>query len=280
MKIARRVALGLGASLPLALGVAGAVGARIDAACSRRILRVRNLPRALVGLSILQLSDLHLGVRLRLGDLERVLSRLADDGVRPDMICLTGDIADWPHELPSALRLIEAMKPRLGVFASLGNHEYFHGVNEIRDAYEASGTQLLVGEGRAVRVDDATLFVGGANDPVVIRQPIDGFLRGTIDAAFAQGPAVGCKLLLCHRPEGFDHAAHLGIDVTLAGHTHGGQVGFNGKSAFEPIWPEEYLWGSYARNDSHLYTTSGFGDWFPFRVGCPREAPLIVLERA
>ena len=81
-------------------------------------------------------------------------------------------------------------------------------------------------------------------------------------------------------PEGFDPAAKAGVDLTLSGHTHGGQIGFNGKSAFEPLWPDGYLWGGYRRGASSLYTTAGFGDWFPFRLGCPSEAPLLVLKRS
>lgn len=70
------------------------------------------------------------------------------------------------------------------------------------------------------------------------------------------------------------------MDLTLAGHAHGGQIGFNGHSAFERIWPDQYLWGPYSVGRSRLYTTSGFGHWFPFRVNCPTEAPLIELARA
>ena len=84
-------------------------------------------------------------------------------------------------------------------------------------------------------------------------------------------------MLLCHRPEGFVPASACGVHLTLAGHTHGGQIGFNGKSAFEPIWRDKYLWGRYSRGESHLYTTSGFGHWFPFRLMCPTEVPILEL---
>jgi uncharacterized protein len=63
------------------------------------------------------------------------------------------------------------------------------------------------------------------------------------------------------------------------GHTHGGQIGLFGRSAFEALAPELHLWGTYARGESRLYTTSGFGHWFPFRLGCPTEAPILELVR-
>lgn len=56
--------------------------------------------------------------------------------------------------------------------------------------------------------------------------------------------------------------------------------GLNGKSAFEPMFPSGYLWGAYRRGRSALYTTSGYGHWYPFRLGCPTEAPLLELARA
>jgi uncharacterized protein len=84
---------------------------------------------------------------------------------------------------------------------------------------------------------------------------------------------------MSHRPDAFDHAAVRGIDLTLAGHTHGGQIGMFGRSVFESYWPERYLWGRYERNGSQLYTSAGVGHWFPFRLGCPPEAPVIELTR-
>jgi predicted MPP superfamily phosphohydrolase len=88
------------------------------------------------------------------------------------------------------------------------------------------------------------------------------------------------SLLLAHRPEAFDAAGDARVGLTLSGHTHGGQIGYNGKSAFEPLFPDGYLWGAYRRGASRLYTTSGFGNWFPFRLGCPAEAPLVELFAA
>jgi hypothetical protein len=64
----------------------------------------------------------------------------------------------------------------------------------------------------------------------------------------------------------------------LSGHTHGGQIGFHERSVGERLWPERYLWGPYSRGDSRLYTTAGFGDWYPWRPGCPSEAALVELS--
>ena len=81
---------------------------------------------------------------------------------------------------------------------------------------------------------------------------------------------------MTHRPEGFDPASEMGIELTLSGHTHGGQAGLNGRSLWS-AFTDRYLWGHYAKNGSQMYLSSGIGHWFPFRLGCPTEAPIIEL---
>lgn len=240
-----------------------------------------HLPPELEGLTILHLSDLHLGVSKHVADLERLLEGLDDARPRrPDLIVFTGDLAEDLRQLRPALELAHAFRPRLGVFASLGNHEYLRGIHAVRPIFDRSPVPLLVNRGTELTVGNAKLFVGGVDDPVVVQTDIRPWLRPNVEAAMRQASSSAFRLLLSHRPEGFDEAERIGVDLTLAGHTHGGQIGFNGKSAFEPLFPDGYLWGPYARGRSRLYTTSGFGHWFPFRIGCPTEAPLLVLRRA
>jgi predicted MPP superfamily phosphohydrolase len=74
-------------------------------------------------------------------------------------------------------------------------------------------------------------------------------------------------------------AARNGVQLTLAGHTHGGQIGFNGRSLLYTINPEKYMWGLYEKGDDKLYVSAGAGHWFPYRIGCPAEIPLYVLRR-
>lgn len=244
-------------------------------------LRFAGLHPDLAGLRILQLSDVHLGAGRGLAELERALTG-AMASARPDLIVLTGDLADDPSLIPGALRMVTEANARYGAYACLGNHEYHH-IRETRPAYEESDVPLLVGSGRAVRVGRATLYIGGADDPVHMSGDLAGRLRPTIRAAAKGAPAhADFRLLLSHRPEGHGPAAEEGFDLTLAGHTHGGQLGFLGKSLFELVDAATGWWGAYARPGkrrvSRLYTTSGFGHWFGFRLGCPAEIPILVLE--
>ena len=83
--------------------------------------------------------------------------------------------------------------------------------------------------------------------------------------------------MMSHRTSGFDYSAAQGNDLTLAGHTHGGQIGFNGRSLLTSLNPERYMRGLYERGGSKLYVSAGAGHWFPYRLGCPPEIPTYVL---
>jgi predicted MPP superfamily phosphohydrolase len=240
-------------------------------------LTFRDLPAALHGLRILHLSDLHLGAGRTSADLGALLESLRPDP--PDLIVLTGDVADQLEELEAALELVTAFAPRLGVYAALGNHEYLNDIEQMLPAYQRSSVGLLVNETASVRIGDATLFLAGVDDPVFFG-PARPFYERCIADCAASAPADAFRLLLCHRPEGFEPAAKHGFHLTLSGHTHGGQVGLLGRSAFEVLFGMPYLWGQYRRGESRLYTTSGFGHWFPFRLNCPAEAPIITLKSA
>jgi predicted MPP superfamily phosphohydrolase len=181
--------------------------------------------------------------------------------------------------------MVHDLGARYGAFASLGNHEYLHGIEVSRPAYERSPVPLLVASGRSLRIGRATMWIGGADDPVHMGGDIAWMLGPSIHGAMRGAPAnADFRLLLCHRPEGFVPASDAGFDLTLSGHTHGGQLGFLGRSLMEKVRPNVFWWGKYARaregrrGPSRLYTTSGFGHWFPFRLGCPTEMPLVVLR--
>lgn len=239
--------------------------------------KFRGLAPELDGLRILHLSDLHLGAGRTHQDLRALLDSLRPHP--PDLIVLTGDVADKLDELVAALDIVTAFAPRLGVYAALGNHEYLNDIQQMLPAYQASSVRLLLNETASIPLGGATLFLAGVDDPVFIG-PAKPFYEKAISACAVGAPADAFRLLLCHRPEGFEAASRNGFHLTLSGHTHGGQIGLLGRSAFEVLLGMPYLWGSYRRGESRLYTTSGFGHWFPFRLNCPAEAPLVVLQRA
>ena len=222
---------------------------------------------------------MHLGYFRGLQDMESLFEQVA--AYHPDLVLVTGDLADDLTLLPGLLNLLAQFKTRLGVFAALGNHEYYRGVKNVRKIFDASTIPLLCEQGVTVSVNGTRLFIGATDDPSNSQFPeLQEFYRNTVATALTNAPSNAFKILMSHRPQAFIAAEKMGAQLTLAGHTHGMQIGYNGRSLPELLGRNKFLWGHYERGEAQLYTTSGVGHWFPFRLGCPPEAPIIVLEQA
>ncbi len=266
------------AALPVtavAMSVGGVGRAFGDTEIEIKDIVFDNLPPALNGFKILHLTDSHIGIYKFVEDLEEILARA--EGYGPDLVLYTGDIADNLPHLPDALKLVSQLKARHGHFACLGNHEYYRGIKRVVEIFDESDVPLLRSSGVVIEKGEVKILVAGADDPVTMREDPRPFLQQSIDQALANQPETDFKILMCHRPEGFGPAAGSKIDLVLSGHTHGGQVGFNGRSIFDMFMPDRYLWGEYKIGGSRMYLSSGIGHWFPFRLGCPSEAPIIKL---
>jgi uncharacterized protein len=272
---------GAAAAVPLAtiaVGFSGVGRAFGSVYVERKILSFQNLPSSLEGLRILHLSDIHLRHYVTLTDLEDVM--VAAEPHSPDLVLVTGDVADDLGQLPEAIRMISALKPRLGTYASLGNHEYFRGVERVRKIFDQSDVLLFIDAGVRIPVGDSSLFVGGIDDPVSMHNVGEEFFRDSLGKALIDRGETDFTVMMSHRPDAFKTAPAYSVDLTLAGHTHGGQIGLFGRSLLERSLPEKYLWGHYEDQGRQLYTSCGVGHWFPFRLGCPPEAPVIELRRA
>lgn len=272
---------GAAAAVPLAtigLGFSGLGRAFGSVVVKPKTFNFPNLPKDLDGLRILHISDIHLRHYVTLEDLEEVM--VEAEPHRADLVLVTGDVADDLKQLPDALRMIADLKPRLGAYASLGNHEYFRGIERVRRIFDHSDIPLFVDEGKRIPVGDSYLFVGGIDDPVRMHDVSDEFFRQSLGKTLFDRNDDDFTVMMSHRPDAFRVARDHALDFTLAGHTHGGQIGLFGRSLLERSLPEKYLWGHYRDGDSQLYTSCGVGHWFPFRLGCPPEAPVIELRRA
>jgi predicted MPP superfamily phosphohydrolase len=244
----------------------------------KRNLLIEDLPADFEGLKILHISDPHLRHYVTLDDLEQVC--LSAEAFAPDLTLVTGDIADDLNQLPDALKMIDNLKSPLGAYASLGNHEYYRGIEEVHRIYEKAPVPLLEDTAVTVPYKNSRILIGGTDDPVGFGSRHQDFFRKSIDFILAKHSLKDLSILMSHRPDALDYAAVTQFDLVLSGHTHGGQIGFKGRSVFEDVWPDRYLWGEYTVGKTKLYTSSGVGHWFPFRLGCPPEAPVIELHRA
>ena len=236
------------------------------------------LPAAFEGFRILHLSDLHLGYYFNLKDLEQFVARMARQTF--DLVVVTGDCADDVDQLPAALRLIEQIPARLPKFFSLGNHEYYRDLPRTLKILERSSIRLLRNEAVELMHNGRKMRLVGIDDPVYMGREINSYLENFLLQVSKKSKPRAFNLLMSHRPQALDLAPQFGMDLVLAGHTHGGQVGFKGRSVFENWGIHKYLWGKYQNGASQLYTSAGMGQWLPFRLGCPPEAPIIILKKS
>lgn len=278
--LGRRRAVGaLAAAVPittLAMGAGGFGRALAGINVFERGMTLPGLPNDLKGLKIFHMSDLHLGPFVKLDDIETALE--SAEKYHPDLILVTGDIADDLSVLGDVLSLIDQLKPRLGTYASLGNHEHFRGIEQITRIFDHSPVRLLVDEGITLTEGNGSIALTAIDDPRSMGRDHTQFFIDSLDKALQNSRTGDTVILMSHRPHVFDLASERGVNLTLAGHTHGGQLGLLGRSVFERYGDGHYLWGDYSQGNARLYTSAGMGHWFPFRLGCPPEAPVITLS--
>ncbi len=233
---------------------------------------IANLPKDLDGLRIAHLSDIHLSPFLSEPELARAIA-LANER-QPHLAVVTGDlITSVGDPLDACLRQLSRLRAEAGTVGCLGNHEIYARVEDEATWKGArAGIRFLRQEALRLRFGNATLNVTGVD-----YQRMGGrYLRGA-EQWIASGAT---NILLSHNPDVFDVAARQGWDLTLAGHTHGGQVSveilhqsLNAARFFTP-----YIYGLYRQGPSSIWVTRGIGTvGVPARLGAPPEVALIRL---
>lgn len=257
----------------------GTLVGRHDYALEEVPIRIPGLPRSLDGFSILQLSDIHVG--LFVGEPEL---RAAEDIVRRargDLIVLTGDLIDFDAAYAELLgRFVRRLQPlaREGVAAIPGNHDHFTGVEATLGAVERAGASVLRNRGRVVGGPGGAFALLGVDDVWAARMQVPGG-GPDLGRALADVPPDLARVLLCHNPVFFPESAGS-VALQLSGHTHGGQVNLLVRPA-DWVLPYGYVAGLYRRGDAQLYINRGFGTAGPpARLGAPPEVTRIVLVSA
>ena len=245
-------------------------------------LRVPGLDPDLEGLRLLQLTDIHLSPFLSVQELERVIH--AANETRPQLAFITGDMISMRGDpLDACLRLLSTLKTDAGVFGCLGNHEHYSGAERYAtDEGARLGIRFLRDQHAPLRFGAATLNVAGV-DYQRMSSKHTGYLRGA-GSMIVPG---AYNVLLSHNPDVFPIAAAQGYDLTVAGHTHGGQVNIeilsrdiNPARFFTP-----YVYGLYraehAGRRAAAYVSRGIGTiGIPARVGAPPEITVLRLSKA
>jgi len=240
--------------------------------------RRRPAPLSARPLRIVQIADPHLGPWQPVARLRRRLQDLVAE--RPDLVLLTGDFLTMegvgsPGALGEALAPLRALPGRC--FATFGNHDH-ESPDEVRRALAQNGVRLLLDDEAVVETAVGAVQVVGA----------DYVFEGTrehLHALLARFPRRPdhLRLLLLHDPLGFRHVPKDDVDLTLSGHTHGGQLGLLSFGVDWTVlrrtrWPDH---GLFAHGGNRLYVHRGTGHYgFPLRIGVPGEHSVLELVPA
>lgn len=236
-------------------------------------IRIATLDSRLDGLRVALLSDIHIGPLVTRSFAERVVSMT--NSLQPDLIAVAGDLVDGePHVLESHVAPLAALQAPLGVFYVTGNHEYYWDAPGWIAQVARLGWVPLVDEYRLLSHAGASLVVAGVTD---LRA--HDFLpehHGDARRALAGAPGDVFTMLLSHQPQSGRGAETLGVDLQLAGHTHGGQYFPYSVIVhlFQPI-----VKGLHLRDTMSIYVTPGTGFWGPpNRLGRRGRVTLLTLR--
>jgi hypothetical protein len=283
---ARRVFLERTAHVAVAAPfVAGAYGlfyGRLNLETTVLPVLLARLPKAFAGFRICQLSDIHIGPFMPASQIRKYVA--IANALNPDLIVLTGDfVTSDPTTQNAVVEALSGLQAPFGVFGCLGNHDGWAGVeSSITALFRRTGVRILRGEAAPITAHGESLnLIGvdfqshrqfGPSAPVArLLWDIEGLIRRD-----------RVNILLSHNPDTFDRAAELGIDLSMAGHTHGGQA------ALEFISPElapsrlvtPYVSGLFRKPGGQLYVNRGIGTiGVPIRIGAPPEITLYQLTQ-
>ena len=251
-----------------------------------------DLPEAFDGYRIVQFSDAH--VASMSGSRQWMVQRAIDsiNAQHADAIVFTGDMQNiWPDELPAQVSCFRQLKAKDGVFAVLGNHEYagYQNCDEAEKQKNCQktikslrdmGFDLLLNEHRIIRRDsDSIIIAGMENWGVAKRMPRKGDVKKTLAGLHHPTPNTPFIIMLQHDPSCWREKIlpECKAQLTLSGHTHGGQISLLGWSPVAMSYSE---WGGMTYEGSRaIFVSTGLGGLIPFRFGLPGEIVVITLKK-
>jgi predicted MPP superfamily phosphohydrolase len=266
----------LGVAAALVAGGLGLVAVRSGLArVAVREVRVRldRLPKDLDGLTIVQLTDVHVGPTIRRDFIEHIVEET--NAANPDVIAITGDLVDGSvDELREHVAPLANLRARHGVYFVTGNHEYYSGADAWCEELTRLGIRVLRNERVSIGRDGASFDLAGIDD-----HQASQFGNGhgaDLPRALAGRDPSRELVLLAHQPRAVFEAKEHGVGLQLSGHTHGGQ-----------IWPWRYMVrlqqpvvsGLAQFGKTLVYVSNGTGYWGPpMRLSAPAEITRVTLS--
>jgi uncharacterized protein len=282
-RITRRNFLRLAAATGVAaLGIDSVVREPNRPQIVNRELALRRWPARLDGFRIAVLSDFHYDPLFSVHPIHASIPMVND--LRPDLIALTGDFVSMPlltkgdakaaRASEPCAQLLQQMKAPHGLWAVLGNHDFFTDPSRVAAALHAHDIRLLVNQSAAIEANGARFWLSGVNDVLSKTADLDATLHGV--------PADEATILMAHEPDYADYVARFPVDLQLSGHSHGGQVRIPFlPPLYLPELARKYVAGLYRIGPLTLYTNRGLGTVaVPVRFNCSPEITLLTLHRA
>ncbi len=235
----------------------------------RVTIYLKRLPKKLDGFKVIHLSDTHHSPLTGLDHIKRTV-KIANR-LRPDMFLLTGDYVSHDREyIAPVAAVLGKLKAKYGIYACLGNHDHWTDAGLVIHLFRGEGINMLVNEGLRIEARGASFWLAGVDDYMVGKTDVPAALRGSFPDEM--------KVLLAHNPIIFREAVRAGIDLTLSGHTHGGQIKLRDDEK-RILRQRKLKAGLHAKRDSQVYITRGIGTVVvPMRYQCPPEISLLELR--
>ena len=234
---------------------------------------IENLPDAFEGLPIAQISDVHHSSFMSAERISEIVD--AVNAIGADLIVLTGDYVSYsPYYIAGAAEALGRLSAPHGVFAVLGNHDFWNNADEVTRALAREGIEVLRNAHTRFDLRGDAILLAGIDDLTVRAADLDRALRGTDPRRV--------RLLLSHNPGIVRRAALRAVDLVLSGHTHGGQVRMpliGAPSVYG--YPKQYVRGLARLGGTQIYVNRGLGTVIvPVRVGSCPEISVFTLTRS
>lgn len=238
------------------------------------VLKFPNLPSSFNGYKILQLTDIHVGSYLSFESFKKIISEIRN--IDCDLIALTGDYTHHLTDLwdvKKVWNILKHLDAPDGVVNVLGNHDHWDAGEHAIDLIENSGQSIRL-KTREIKKGNDKIVFGGAGDFWEEHYHVDLIFKDTKKEDF--------KIMLAHNPDTIDTVMDLNIDLTLSGHTHGGQVVFPFfGSTVLPVKNYKYDYGIKETEAGKLFISRGVGtSIIPVRFSCYPEFALLELQKA
>jgi uncharacterized protein len=267
----RQMAIAVSAT-PFVAAAYGLVYGRLDVEVTHRRIALARLPLVFEGFRIAQLSDFHISPFMSADAIRRCVAMA--NQLKADLVALTGDYLSWdPAAQGEVVQALAGLRAPYGVFGCLGNHEAFTQTEEsITRLFATQGIRILRQERAPIRRGEEDLNLIGVDDSLLDLQAIQSLVM----------PQTVNILLVHNIGRDFERAAKFGIDLTLAGHTHGGQLSleFLRRGVSFARLETPYVSGWYEKSGSQLYVNRGIGTIvIPIRLGARPEITVLELVR-